>query len=132
MNLPSHVSESVRRRNPHLYGLGAVQSPVDKSGGGNGLSSAPTVQTRKSPSLAARVQRKPFVAVFLISYRRRLSPDPSDALPRGFKHLRDAVAESMGMDDNDAAIRWEYGQIQTSGAEGVAVKIDWTKQQLEL
>lgn len=48
----------------------------------------------------------------------------SDNLAGGLKYLRDAIAESLGLDDADRFIVWEYHQVETRGAEGVAVKIE--------
>lgn len=58
--------------------------------------------------------------VTLISFRCRLLDD--DNLAGGFKQLRDAIAEWLGMNDNK--IKWHYGQVQTSGEEGTVVKIE--------
>lgn len=57
--------------------------------------------------------------VVLISLRRKLITDASESLPVGFKYHRDAIADELGMDDSDANIKWEYGQVKTSGPEGV-------------
>ena len=60
--------------------------------------------------------------VTLIVHRRQLLPD-HDNLVGGCKHLRDAIAAWLGLDDADDCIRWEYHQISTSGPQGVAVTI---------
>lgn len=39
------------------------------------------------------------------------------------KPLTDAIAASLGVDDADPRLSWEYGQQQTRGEEGVFVKV---------
>lgn len=41
----------------------------------------------------------------------------------GLKSLRDAIAASLGLDDSDKFIIWEYGQFY-SNREGVLVRIE--------
>ena len=50
-----------------------------------------------------------------------------DNLVSACKPLRDAVAATLGIDDGDKRITFEYGQTRTDGDEGVMVKI--TKRQ---
>lgn len=57
----------------------------------------------------------------IVSYRMREAD--SDNIIAGAKPLRDSVARSLGIDDNDARIRWEYDTITTSGATGTHVII---------
>lgn len=40
------------------------------------------------------------------------------------KPLRDAIADSLGIDDGDKRLRWEYGQAESRGQLGVVVKIE--------
>jgi hypothetical protein len=68
----------------------------------------------------AGVSRQPTVT--LVVHRRRLLPD-HDNLVGGCKHLRDAIADWLGLDDADANVNWEYAQVATAGPEGVAVAI---------
>src|SRR5688572_19021440 len=35
------------------------------------------------------------------------------------KPLRDGIASSLGIDDGDKRIRWQYSQCETKGQEGV-------------
>jgi len=67
----------------------------------------------------------PVLRVALVSLRRRLVTDATDNLPTGFKGLRDAVAASLGVDDADSRVAWEYRQVQTSGREGTVVVAEW-------
>ena len=50
-----------------------------------------------------------------------------DNLTGGAKHLRDRIAESLGLDDRDDQIVWEYGQVQTRGRRGTMVRIERLK-----
>ena len=61
------------------------------------------------------------VRVALVAFRRRLL-DP-DAVAFAFKPLTDAVARSLGVDDADQRVAWEWRQVETRGAEGVAVVV---------
>lgn len=47
-----------------------------------------------------------------------------DNLQGALKPLRDAIAAYFSIDDNDGRIRWEYGQSETKGEEGVIVKLE--------
>lgn len=48
----------------------------------------------------------------------------SDSVPATLKWLRDAVAKSLGVDDGDERVEWEYGQCVSNGTEGVVVKVE--------
>jgi hypothetical protein len=61
------------------------------------------------------------VVVSFVCFRSR--PCDDDNLHFGCKWLRDAIAQSLGIDDGDKRFRWQYGQLQTNGPEGVAVMI---------
>lgn len=67
------------------------------------------------------VKERPVVV--LISLRKRLITDATESLPVGFKYHRDAIADELGLDDSDKNITWEYGQVRTSGPEGVLAVI---------
>lgn len=44
----------------------------------------------------------------------RFSPgelDSDDNLPFAYKGLKDAIAKSLGIDDNDKTLRWKYDQV---------------------
>ncbi len=64
----------------------------------------------------------PRVRVTLIAYRRRLQD--SDNSIASMKPIRDLIADWLGLDDADNCIAWEYGQHQTRGGEGVAVRVE--------
>ena len=71
-----------------------------------------------------REKRKGRVAVVvsLITCCQRAADDDNDAHSK--KPIRDAIAESLGLDDGDSRIHWEHGQCETRGPEGVIVKIE--------
>lgn len=77
-------------------------------------------------SVKERRQRKgsvePCCRVLLIACRQRELDDDSNVY--SLKPLRDAVAASFGIDDADARIRWEYGQVIVRGEQGVIVRIE--------
>lgn len=111
-----HVSESTRKRNPELFG-GAVGAVV----------AARPERNKVSPlggTVKARRQRKGQVAirVSFVVFRRRLLDDDSNVY--SIKPLRDAVSATLSLDDADARIAFEYGQIVTRGECGVLVKIE--------
>jgi hypothetical protein len=62
------------------------------------------------------------ILVTLIACRRRFHDDDSNVIE--FKALRDAIAESLGLDDADRRIRFEYGQTETRGRQGVIIRIE--------
>lgn len=62
------------------------------------------------------------VVVSLIALRRRpLDPDNNAA---SFKALQDAIAETIGLDDGDPRITWQYQQMHSFGREGVLVHVE--------
>jgi hypothetical protein len=115
--IPQKVSESVRRRNPHLYGGNVVGQLEPKK--------------RKQNKVAALESRPPRVQrgmegvgilVTFHNHRKHIIDD--DNLIGGLKHLRDAVAKSLGVDDGDPVIKFQYNQTETRGREGVIVHIE--------
>lgn len=62
------------------------------------------------------------IVVSLIACRRRELDD--DGNVAAAKPLRDAISETLGLDDGDKRIRFEYGQIETRSSFGVIVKIE--------
>jgi hypothetical protein len=57
--------------------------------------------------------------VTLIAFRRRHLDDDNNV----FKDLRDAVAASLGLDDDDPRIRFDTGEHVTQGREGTLVSV---------
>lgn len=69
-----------------------------------------------------RRQGRVELVVTLVTCRKRELDD--DGNVAALKPLRDAIADSLGFDDGDKRIRWEYGQIESRGQHGVLVKIE--------
>lgn len=121
MNLEDfkHVSESVKKRNPHLYGspLGGLETSHAKP------AALPALDVRQAaqPSREAGVE----YSVVMVAHLWRRFDD--DNLVASLKPLRDAIAASIGIDDGDKRIQWHYYQI-IDRYEGVAVKITAIRQ----
>lgn len=113
--LPQNVSESVRRLNPHLYRTAVA-----------GLRPAVPQHARHATAPradGAQAQGPRRVVVSIVSFRRIRLDD--DNLVGGCKALRDAIAKSLGLDDGDKRIWWEYSQHIGDGQRGTLVKIEW-------
>ena len=80
------------------------------------------VRRASPPAHAGQSRRARRLVVSLIGLRRRTLDD--DNFNGACKHLRDAIAASLGIDDGDPRIRWQYQQLQTTGREGVLVHIE--------
>ncbi len=72
----------------------------------------------------ARPKRKGSVAVRVTLIRCGHRSLDSDNLQGSLKSIRDSVSRSIGIDDNDIRVQWEYGQCETRGRTGVIVKIE--------
>lgn len=115
MNLPIHVSEATRKRNPHLFGsLRAVEADQPQSTAAPALERGQPKRARGQGGVRCRVD-------FIACVRRVLD---DDNLAGSLKPLRDAVARRLGIDDGDGRIAWECQQVPTRGSEGVIVKIE--------
>lgn len=53
--------------------------------------------------------------------RRRMD---DDNLVASLKPLRDAIARSLGIDDGDSRVVWQYSQTETRGQQGVIVSLE--------
>ena len=118
--LPSNVSESVRRLNPHLFGLGGLQSPQPQQ------SAQGTLERPKPGGKAVRKRvarsNRVIARVHIVSFR---SKDlDRDNLVGGCKWIRDAIAMSLGIDDSERGIDWTYSQHITRGREGCVVTME--------
>lgn len=71
------------------------------------------------PGIAGRFKR---ITVSIIVLCRRRRDD--DNLAGGCKHLRDAIAKTLGVDDGDDRVRWQYGHMETRGKVGTLVRIE--------
>ena len=75
-----------------------------------------------SPADSPQTGRTRRLVVSLLGLRRRTLDD--DNFVGACKHLRDAIAASIGIDDGDKRIKFQYQQLQTKGLEGVLVHIE--------
>ncbi|MCZ7635713.1 MAG: hypothetical protein M5U12_06525 [Verrucomicrobia bacterium] len=101
--------------------LGRLPAALAEPAPGGPLEPKPPQRCSRTTGLGACGRRyRPTVT--LVVHRRRLLPD-GDNLVAGCKHLRDAIAAWLGLDDADAQVAWEYAQVATGGAEGVVVSI---------
>ncbi len=63
------------------------------------------------------------VCVTIVSHRRRLVDDDNLSGSSTAKSLRDCIAAELKIDDGDPRIKFEYQQIETTGAQGTSVTI---------
>lgn len=110
----NNASEAFKRLNPQLFGLGGLQTAEPK----------PDRQCVGETADRAQKAGPCGVVICMVSFRRRTLDD--DNLSGACKWLRDAIAASLGIDDGDSRLRWEYAQIETKGKEGTAVHISLT------
>lgn len=116
----SHASASFKARNPHLFrrvgGLRPAQLEPQPS-------TALDRPAHRKPNRPPRLEhRGPQFRISLVVGRARLL-DSDNLAGGGLKALRDAIASSLGLDDSDKFITWEYGQFY-SNREGVLVRIE--------
>ncbi len=101
---------------------GKTPNPVNGSHGSWRAAAARRKKQRKDANyLTPRRMRAP-CEVLLI----RLSPGEldDDNLRPALKSIRDGIADALGVDDRDPAVRWEYAQARCKrGDEGVRVRI---------
>ena len=106
-------SPSFRRLNAGLFdAVRPVPSAVAQPGG----------RGEPAPADAPQGGRKTRVVVSLVSLRKRILDDDNDVGAK--KHLRDAIAASLGLDDGDKRFTWQYSQQPTTGREGIIVHIE--------
>lgn len=61
------------------------------------------------------------VVVRIVSFTGR--PLDSDNHQAGCKHLRDTIARTLGIDDGDERIKFEYAQVESLNQKGTLVLI---------
>lgn len=96
-------------------GLGAVGPTVREP-------SAPNALVQGSRPQRSRESRLEIIVTIIVCRRRLMDDDNSQS--GGVKALRDAIAASLGIDDGDKRIRFQYAQAQTVGEQGCIVKIE--------
>lgn len=65
---------------------------------------------------------RPLIRITLIRFGGKAMD--SDNFIGGCKPIRDAIAASLGLDDADSWIDWEYSQVRTRGRRGTIVKME--------
>lgn len=117
----TQVSEAVRKLNPKLFGLHPMGAAKPERKQERALvSETPKAKTSRR-RVAAR--RSPIVRVSIIMCSLGTARD-GDNLASSYKQLRDAIAASLGLDDADSWIDWEYSQVRTRGQRGTIVKME--------
>jgi len=123
--LDPKLRERIIRQDPANFNVAGI---ITRAPGPVGAVPRPKPEPHPLPALdpkpKARASRKRRLAVIvtLISARHQLLDD--DNLRGAFKGLRDAISRSIGLDDADKRLVWQYAQVQTTGAEGSLVTIE--------
>jgi hypothetical protein len=95
--------------------VGAVEAGVPKPA---------ATQALDSPRPQRKAGKGSVEAVVTITVCTRKLYD-SDGYVSACKPLRDAIAKSLGIDDGDPRIRFEYASTASRGTEGCVVKIEY-------
>lgn len=115
-------SKSFRALNPHLFGVGGLRAAEPQHAQGEALERGEAGQGPRPQRVGGSVG--PIFRVHFVTFLNRLSSDGDNRVP-GLKPLRDAIAASLGVDDNDRIIDWQYGPPRyTPGRQGVIVGIE--------
>jgi len=111
MNLPKpeHVSESVRKLNPHLYGnhnsVRQLPRPVEERDPAQALVGGDARKAKGDRRVAG--SQKPVCRVVIVCLVGRVKDDDNPEV----KWLRDEIARSLGLDDNQRFVEWEVHQV---------------------
>lgn len=101
--------------------MGGLQSPKPEQDTGGSDAGAVRRKERRKTGVAGGAPEQSGLRVTITSYRRRLLD--GDNFQGGAKLLRDEIAKTLGVDDGDPRIEFEYAQVKTVGPEGVCVTI---------
>lgn len=113
--IPQNVSKSTIARNPHLYpAVGGLPAQQPERSPKPALDS-PHQKRKKGKGCVE-------VIVTIIAFCRREADDDNNIA--SLKGIRDAISESIGIDDGDGRIKFQYSQSETRGKVGIAVKIE--------
>ena len=114
--MQNHASESIKRRNPEFFNgdMGSVATRRPERNKVSALDGGGKERRQRKGSVV--------ILVSIIALRRRLLDEDSAIFAA--KPLRDAIAASLGLDDEDARIAWQYSQQITRGEQGVIVRIE--------
>lgn len=131
-----HVSDAIRRLNPDLFGVGRLPAAIPKPASAQALVGSAAQhnpgKARGSGGAECQHRGRPiktrpggvYAVVTFVRHGRRLLDD--DNLTASLKPIRDEVAAQLGIDDGDPRVRWECGQVETRGRQGVSVRISTT------
>lgn len=111
------ASESFLRDNADSGSLGGRETAQRKRDPVQALER----RARPRPVRKARVA----VVITIIGFTNAFSDD--DNIGAGAKSLRDCIAASLGVDDGDKRLKWEYVACQTAGREQYLVRIQLRK-----
>ena len=110
----ANAKQSFKDRNPHLFNLGGLGAAQREP--------APAQTLERAPSPRQGRKRSVVVVVAFIAFIRTGS-DEDNFGHSAYKPMRDWIARSLGVDDGDKRIVWEYHAIQTRGKLGTQVMI---------
>jgi hypothetical protein len=108
---PNDLPETIKKLNPHLF-VGGVEQSFSK----------PVASQALDSSRSKCKEGKGRVVISLIRYGARELD--SDNLSGSLKPLRDGISATIGIDDGDKRLIWQYSQITTKGHPGVMVTIE--------
>lgn len=111
------VSESIRKRNPDLFGVRSAQT---NKHGERSNSLGENAQTQKSPKTGDRGR----VVIVATLCAHSLKTYDGDNLQNALKPARDEIAKFYGFDDGDNIWSWQYAQTITTGTPGFTVTIE--------
>lgn len=120
---------SLAARNPDL--ARELAAKVTKPDACRTLDSEPSPQETGSGRVASCPDSKPRssqgdtrIVVTIVGHLKRLMDD--DNFCGGAKPLRDLISREIGIDDGDARIKFQYGQVKTCGQQFTTVTIETT------
>lgn len=109
--LPQQVQDRIRRDNPEYFR--PMETKVAKPVASKALVGGSPEQEAGAEGLA--------ISIRLIVISKRAMD--FDNIVGSLKPLRDCIAKSLGVDDGDSRLSFEYHQCKTSSQEGVIVTI---------
>lgn len=90
--------------------------------------SAAITKHSEGQALGGKAQRnakgKRSVVIYVTIVRCGLRRADDDNIGYSYKSLRDAISHSLGVDDGDKWVHWQYGQSLTQGDQGTIVMIE--------
>ena len=142
LSIPGFVRPRRREREPVSFATGqslSVFVPGTKleslnvslrgtTPGARFAAAARVKQTRQAVDLALRKTLRTRPALPLVVTVTRVAPgrglDEHDNLPGACKHVVDAVAAWLGIDDRDPRISWRYAQCSDGRTVGVGIRFE--------